>query len=86
MQNQEKFQRTKAKLTASLFIIFAIVGLIIIGVYKKDTVKETVQDNVKEIKQKWSDWVSVNEPVNETLEESTTFVYDSSKEQKSWAA
>ena len=84
MQNQEKFQRTKAKLTASLFIIFAIIGLIIIGVYKKDTVKETVQDNVKEMKQKWSDWVSGNESVNE--EESTTFVYDSSKEQKSWAA
>ena len=83
MQNQEKFQRTKAKLTASLFIIFAIIGLIIIGVYKKDTVKETVQDNVKEIKQKWSDWVSGNESVYEMLEESTNFVYDSSKWKKS---
>ena len=79
MQNQEKFQRTKAKLTASLFVLFAIIGLIIIGVYKKDTVTETVQDNVKEIKQKWSDWVSGNESVYEMLEESTTFVYDSSK-------
>ena len=77
MQKAEQFQRTKTKLTASLFIFFFIVGLIIIGVYKKDTLKETVQDNVKEIKQKWPDWVSGSETV--TLEESTTFVYDSSK-------